>query len=627
MCCLNFRRAQAWFTLRIDVVMHNSLMPMRDPIPVAAAGRNVDLDDKIRHMQIRLIYDQGPVLVLGATLCAVMVTVFLWQHLPRSSLLFWLGAVALTTLLRIWVIRIYMRVDEHAQQRTHWGPFFWLGTLSAGMIWGAWPLMFYSLYNTEHLLLISTVFAGMVAVSAASGSIYLPSFLSFSVPLVIPLAITHLFSGSEVLQLTGVLLIMFLGVNYFLAARGHRQYRELIRARFENQELLERLGAEKAIAERAVIAKSRFLAAASHDLRQPLHALGLFLSALRRREQNPGQLRIIDDMRQSSEALNGLFNSLLDVSRLDAEIIDFRPRHVPVRDLFDGVRAQFMQQAAEKGIDLSTVHSDCVLYTDVILLERVLRNLVSNAVQYTREGGVEMRCECAPDGGKIITLRDTGIGIPVTERDEVFSEYHQLNNPERDRSKGLGLGLAIVQRLCDLMDLNLSMDSEVGVGTKFRIQVPGGDPAQVHTPNETPLPSEAHGMRVLVIDDERQVLQSMRHMLEGWGATVMLAESARDALKAIALSSVAPDIVLSDYRLRENNNGVDAVATIRESLELNLPAVIITGDTSPERLKQVTRAGIEVMHKPVDPDELLVTLNRLVPQPDTQTVEFSAAGR
>lgn len=598
---------------------------MHDPLPASVAGRNIDLDEKIRHMQIRLIYDQGPVLVLGATLCAVMVTVFLWQHLPQSSLLFWLGAVALTTLLRIWVIRVYMRVDEHEQQRRHWGPFFWSGTLSAGMIWGAWPLMFYSLYNTEHLLLISTVFAGMVAVSAASGSIYLPSFLSFSMPLVIPLAITHLFSGNDVLRLTGVLLFMFLGVNYFLAARGHKQYRDLIRARFENQELLERLGAEKAIAERAVVAKSRFLAAASHDLRQPLHALGMFLSALRRRESNPGQLRIIDDMRKSSEALNGLFNSLLDVSRLDAEIIDFRPRHVLARELFDGVRAQFMQQAAEKGVELRTCDSDCVLYTDVILFERVLRNLVSNAVQYTREGRVEMCCEPAPDGGKIITLTDTGIGIPMTERDEVFSEYYQLNNPERDRSKGLGLGLAIVQRLCDLMGLSLRMESEVGVGTRFRIEVPGGDPAQVHTPNESPSLTEAHGMRVLVIDDERQVLQSMQHMLEGWGAEVLLAESARDALKVIALSSDAPDIVLSDYRLRENNNGVDAVATIRESLELELPAVIITGDTSPERLKQVTRAGIEVMHKPVDPDELLSTLNRLVPKSRSESMPDAPA--
>jgi len=216
------------------------------------AGGNPDLDTKIRHTQIRLIYDQGPVLVLGATLCAVLVTIFLWSHLPQSSLLFWLGAVAATTLLRIWVIRVFTRVSEQEQQRAHWGPFFWLGTLSAGLIWGAWPLMFYSLYNTEHLLLISTVFAGMVAVSAASGSAYLPSFLSFSMPLVLPLAATHLLSNSEVLRLTGVLLLMFLGVNFILAARGARQYRDLIRARFENQELLEKLGAEKAIAERAV---------------------------------------------------------------------------------------------------------------------------------------------------------------------------------------------------------------------------------------------------------------------------------------------------------------------------------------------------------------------------------------
>jgi len=204
-----------------------------------------------------------------------------------------------------------------------------------------------------------------------------------------------------------------------------------------------------------------------------------------------------------------------------------------------------------------------------------------------------------------------------------------LNNPERDRSKGLGLGLAIVQRLCDLMGLELNMDSEVGVGTEFRILLPSGDPAQIHMPEALPSLQGANGMHVLVIDDERQVLQSMKHMLEGWGAEVMLAESARDALKAIALSSVAPDVVLSDYRLRNNDTGVDAVATIRESLELDLPAVIITGDTSPERLKEVTRAGIEVMHKPVDPDELLSTLNTLVPLPDPalRPIQIQASAR
>ena len=564
-----------------------------------------ELERKIYHEQIRLIYNQGPVLVAGATFTAVFITLFLWRHLPQSTLLFWLAAVGISTLLRIWVINAYLKADVKTREQSIWGPFFWLGTLTAGMIWGVWPLMFYQLYSTEYLLLISTIFAGMVAVSAASGSIYLPSFLSFSIPLVLPLSITHILSGNESLVLTGLLLILFLVVNFFLAARGHRQYRQLIRSQFENEELMVRLAGEKRIAERAVIAKSRFLAAASHDLRQPLHAMGLFLSALRRREADPVKLEILNDMNKSAQALNGLFSSLLDVSRLDAEIIEFNPTHVDGSEMFDALRAQFMQQTDEKGVILHVDAGPHVFFSDAILLERVLRNLLSNAVQYTSSGIITLRCEDHVDGGgKLVTLSDTGIGIPDEAKEDVFSEYYQLSNPARDHSKGLGLGLAIVRRLCHLMDMSLEMQSVEGRGTLFRIVVPGGDPAQVSLQMRCESGLQSEGRRVLVIDDEVQVLQSMRHMLQSLGCEVLLAESSRDALKVIALSNTMPEVILSDYRLRDNLNGVDAVAAIRESLECEVPAIIITGDTSPERLKEVSSAGMHVLHKPVDPDEL-----------------------
>ena len=589
------------------------------------AERVADLEEQIYREQIRLIYNQGPVLVLGATACAIMVTLFLWRHVPQSTLLFWLGAVGVTAVLRIQIIRAYLRAGEAVRANRHWGIFFWLGTLSAGCIWGAWPLMFYHLYSTEYLLLISTVFAGMVAVSAASGSIYLPSFLSFSMPLTIPLAITHLLSGSDSLVLTGLLLMVFLAVNYFLAARGNRQYRELIGARFENQALMRRLEAEKTIAQRAVVAKSRFLAAASHDLRQPLHAMGLFLGALLRHESGPTQKRIVEDMEKSAEALNGLFNSLLDVSRLDAEIIEFNPTHMPVSELFDGLRAQFVQQATEKGIELVVADTDSVLYTDAILLERVLRNLLANAVQYTAAGRISLGCARGADGACVVTLSDTGAGIPRESREDVFSEYYQLNNPERDRGKGLGLGLAIVRRLCELMDLPLSMESIEGSGTTFRIEVPGGDPAQVRRRRPVPAALGSHGGRVLVIDDEPQVLQSVRHVLESHGCEVMLAESARDALRVMALADHAPDAILSDYRLRGDLSGIDAIAAIRESLELDVPAVIITGDTSPERLKEVKRTGLELLHKPVSSDELCRVLERLLPRVPAKATAAAAA--
>ncbi len=586
---------------------------------------NTQLDERIQREQIRLIYNQGSILVLGATLCAALVALFLWRLVPQNTLLLWLAAVCIGTVLRISIIQSYQRSTTTTRQRPYWGKLFWVGTLLSGLIWGSWPLLFYNLYSTEHLLLISTIFAGMVAVSASAGNIYLPSFYSFSVPLVVPMSIAHFQSANDSLVLTGVLLLMFLGVNSFLANRGNSQYRELLRARFEIQELMERLEQEKNITDRAVIAKSRFLAAASHDLRQPLHALGLFLRALRNREVQPRQLNIIADMSKSIEALNGLFNSLLDVSRLDAEIIDFNPRHVLVGDLFAGLRAQFKHQCEQKGLSLVVKTSDCVLYIDNILLERVLRNLLSNAIQYTRRGEICLSCMRQSPGHSLITVSDTGIGIPADESVDVFSEFYQLNNPERDRGKGLGLGLAIVKRLCDLMDLELHMHSELGTGTRFQLRVPTGNARQLvqlrtHSMIRAPA-AKADGICVLVIDDEPQVLQSMGHTLEDWGFAVLLAETARDALKVLALGDASPDIILSDYRLRGNCNGVDAVAVVREAVEKELPAVIITGDTSPERLKEVSESNLQILHKPVNPDELLLALENLTAQAQTDVCQ------
>ncbi len=574
-----------------------------------------DLERKIYHEQIRLIYNQGPVLVAGAALCAIVITVFLWRQLPQNILLVWITCIGVSTVLRIWLILMYKSAPESSQQSRYWGPAFWVGTFIAGLTWGAWPLIFHQPYSIEYLLLISTIFAGMVAVSAASGTIYLPSFIAFSVPLIMPLAVTHIVSGNDSLMLTGSLLIAFLLVNYFLAVRGNHQNKQLLRTQFKNNELMGRLGEEKQIAERAVIAKSRFLAAASHDLRQPLHAMGLFLNALQQRETDTKKLEIMDDMGKSSESLNSLFNSLLDVSRLDAEIIDFNPSHFTAKDMFDGLRAQFVNQAAEKNIHLLVDPGEHVFYCDAILLQRVLRNLISNAVQYTEQGVITLVSEALPDGTKLLTLTDTGIGIPDEYSEEVFSEYYQLNNIDRDKSKGLGLGLAIVQRLCQLMDLSLEMDSVEGRGTTFRLTVAGGDPAQIKAPTPTQTSKVSSGRRIMVIDDERQVLQGMRHMLEGWGCKVMLAESARDALKVIALTDEIPELIVSDFRLREQQNGMDAVAAICESLDQKVPAIIISGDTSPERLRQVKETGLVFLHKPVSADELHQHMHALLEQP------------
>lgn len=581
------------------------------PYRSLAVNSITTLKQKIHHEQIRLIYIQGSGLILGATFCAAMITLFLWSLAPKTGLLWWMGAIALIAVFRLIGVKRYFASSEQGRYGIYWGPMFWCGTLSAGVVWGIWPLMFYDFYSREALLLISTIFAGMVAVSASSGRIYVPSFLSFSVPLVVPLSVQHMLSGSDTLFLTGFLLLIFLVVNASLTIKGNRQYRELISARFENQSLMERLAQEKNTAEQAVIAKNRFMAAASHDLRQPLHAMGMLLETLRCKESDQNKLDIIEDMSSSAEAMNGLFNSMLDVSKLDAEIIHVNPLNINIGELFERLYVQHKNLAAEQGLQLHIEHHESIAYSDSILLERVLRNLLSNAIAYTQEGSISLSCKPINEKQLRISVVDTGIGIPEQEAENVFSEYHQLNNPERDRNKGLGLGLAIVRRLCDLMELEISMQSQVGVGTRFDLLVPIGDARQAQaTAVEAPNFSSINST-VMVIDDEESVLTAMKTMLGQWGCEVVLAESAKDALRALALDKVKPDIIISDYRLRNNCNGVDAIAAVREAMECEVPGIIVTGDTSPVRLKEVSDSGMQLLPKPVNPDDIRATLSGL----------------
>lgn len=564
------------------------------------------LDNKVYHEQVRLVYNQGTVLVLGALASGVLVSIFMRHELPTATLFLWVGILAFTAVLRLWVIRAYFQSSDEERQASFWGPAMWVGTLAAGSIWGVWPMLFYEFVEHEYLLLMSAVVAGMVAVSSASGGVYLPMFTTFSMPLAIPLALTHLMSGNDILWVVGVLLLTFLGVNTFLALRGNKSSKELIVARFENQALMENLAEEKATAERAVISKSRFLASASHDLRQPLHAIGLFLNALRNRETDEERLKILGNLDSSTDALRVLFNSLLDMSRLDAEVIVCNPKHVLLQDVLIPVQVSLEAEAALKGIDMQLDANDVAVYTDPILMERVLRNLLSNAVQYTEKGVIRLWCESV-GSDVVVHLEDTGIGIPEHASEEVFSEYFQLNNPERDRGKGLGLGLAIVTRLAKLMDISITMSSKVNVGTRFSLKMTRGDThiasSHIKPVNEQGQPIGV-GHRVLVIDDEIQVLKSMKQTLEDWGCEVLLSDSARDALRQMALSEFEPDLILSDYRLREGHNGVDTVWALRESFDREVPAIILTGDTSPEKLKQVTDSGFELMHKPIAITEL-----------------------
>ncbi|WP_245636984.1 hybrid sensor histidine kinase/response regulator [Azospirillum thiophilum] len=384
---------------------------------------------------------------------------------------------------------------------------------------------------------------------------------------------------------------------------GRRLFTGLMRDITERRRGEDALRASKAEADRANIAKSKFLAAASHDLRQPVQAMMLFQAALKGRLDGHPASPLLDSMGEAMGGLRMLLDSLLDVSRLDAGLIVPQPTGMAVGPHLERLGAEYQLQAAAKGLRLRIVHSEATVRSDPALLERILRNFVENALRYTERGGVLIGCR--RHGGRLrIEVVDTGIGIDAGKHEEIFEEFFQLGNPERDRGKGLGLGLAVVRRVARLLGHDITIRSVPGRGSAFCVEVPmaaGRMPVSgwpdPHAPAGTP-----PGL-ILIIDDEPLIRMGLQAMLEGWGYRVLTAGSVEDAVRHVE-SGEWPNAILADYRLRGGETGLDAIRAVYERLDAPVPATIITGDTAPERLIEVREGGHALLHKPIAAHEL-----------------------
>lgn len=365
-------------------------------------------------------------------------------------------------------------------------------------------------------------------------------------------------------------------------------------------------------------AQNRFIAAASHDLRQPLHALGLYLSALTGHVGTRRGQAILANINRSTEALNEMLGSLLDISKLDAGVVDVEITDFHLDTVFERLHDAFIPEARERELAMDVHLPDLWVRTDRMLLERVLRNLVSNALTYTPSGSVTLSAK-QHEGQVRIDVTDTGLGIPLIEQKAIFNEYYQLHNPERDRSKGLGLGLSIVRRLTALLDIRLEIDSSEGKGTRFELTViPGIE--DKHLKNNRIMPenldsSSLSGLTVLVIDDEPDVRDGMQVLLTQQSCLVIVADSAVAACNELINSELVPDVIVADYRLRDDMTGEDAIEQVREELNVDVPAMIVTGDTSPDRLKDATSSGFRLLHKPVIAEELFAAIVELSREP------------
>jgi signal transduction histidine kinase len=566
-------------------------------------------DTPILIEQVKLVLRHLQGSIIAGLLLAILMLLVLKDGDNSTRMWTWFALVLLFRGITFMHARFRLATDIHSGnvRRVVW-ELILLNALD-GLLWGglAWAALDADSGNATILVIAVTAAAAGSAVPEMSP--VLPVFFAFVAPelsaVVSRVWTLHDDPFYHVLALGSILYVAHLCIQ---ALNSSKVMRDSISLRFENSELVDQLRIETSIAEaakqeaeQANTAKSKFLAAASHDLRQPIHAQGLFLEALSRTELTPPQRDLLGNARSASEATGELLNALLDFSRIEAGVVEPYLQVFRLQPLLNKIENDLAPQADAKNIVYRSRETALVVRSDQVLLESILRNLVSNAIRYTERGGVLVACRRRGDHA-VLEVWDTGIGIAPEFQSAVFREFYQLGNPERDRNKGLGLGLAISEGLARTLDHPLSLVSVPGRGSMFRLRIPLHFGTSATQPELIQSKTRVLNLRILVIEDDATVRNGMLHLLRDWGCECEAAESIQQAVALAELNR--PEVIISDYRLRGNRTGVEAISALRARFGDDLPALLITGDTAPERLREAQASGIPLLHKPVAPGKL-----------------------
>lgn len=582
-----------------------------------------DIDETnlpIRREQVRARIAMYPTMIGSQLMVAVLLVWMMWEVVAHDTLLGWLALVYGVHMFE-WVVwwRAKDDVDDVNSCR-RWDVRFKFQTALAAAAWGVgWIVMFIPADLGYQALLICVVI-GMSAGAVTINPIYRPALFIYLGVLLSPLIVRVAMEGDVTHWILAFMLLTYVG---FLLDSGIKlmfTFETSLRQRFEKGALLrelrireEEIAAALEAAEQANRAKSKFLATASHDLRQPLQALRLFTEALQDVAKEPESQRLAEQIGKSVNALVDMFDDLLDVSRLDAGIIQPRWQHFELSDLFDRLYVDFEPLAKAKGLTLklpycnekgvSDLQCEAVVYSDPFLLERMMRNLISNAIRYTDQGTVEVKCRCLPEVVEIC-VQDTGIGIRPEVLPHIFEEYYQVDNPHRDRRKGLGLGLAIVRRVEELLGYRVEVESVPGQGSSFKFSIKKGEASVLARPYViTQSRQDVSNKVIALVEDDADIREFTVEIMQEWGCRVFAGESGAAVLRQLDKVALRPDLLVCDFRLPDQETALDVMREMREYWG-DLPVLIVTGDTGAETLQAIQQSGASLLHKPIAPTRL-----------------------
>lgn len=567
---------------------------------------------RIARDKIEMVYKHLPVAVVPPIFAAALVAYMLRDELPQAQLWLWVLWVTLSYALLPSALCLYRKIKftpegpDSSEKSAAWGYWFALMALCTAASWGGAGFMLFVPASPIHQLFLGGMLFTSAAAVMATTFPYTLGYYAGVLPILAPITLSYLLVG-ELLQyaMAGVMILVFLMLGFFQRCI-HQSVTRSLALRYEREALVAQLENNNREIEKISRNKLRIFAAASHDLRQPLHAQRLLLAELEHDLSEKDKFKIVACLRESMDSMGDMLNELLNISKLDSGHVDVRRRTFTARSLFQRLELSFSALVAERGLVLRFVPGRHVLYSDPALLERTLRNLIHNAISYTPQGAVMVVCR--RNANMLgIQVRDSGIGIPEDQHTYIFEEYAQLDNQARARNKGMGLGLAIVTRLVRLLGHELCLCSAEGAGSIFTLRVPRAtEPARPDRPMSMLVENEVslEGLRVLVVDDDEMILTALQRLLTRFGCSVECVKDAQAAKATLASNQPVPDVVMSDYRLPGGATGLDLIAYVRELFGAAVAAVLVTGDVSPDIVRDAQAVACIVLHKPVNAEAL-----------------------
>ena len=583
-------------------------------------SRDAPVDDYLLlRDQVRGTFAFNRTSLAGHAIGALVIELIFAPVAPLAMRAVWGGSFAVVWFARLWLALRFVRAEPSTVAGLAARLRIWhVGVLASGALWGAAAWLFWpyggGLHQLALVIVVYTFCVACVTILAPQFRLFVFFVLLVFVPAIARVALHDPAFGWQIAVVMAVAMAMtlLLGRNYA------QSFDRIVGLKLRTEGLAVQLRAEKSVAEAARHeaeianrAKTQFFTAASHDLRQPLHAMGLFAEALRARTHEPEVAQLVNSINESVDALEGLFSELLDITRIDSGGVDVNPDNFELEEIFRKIRLHYEPAAFEKGLELRIRGGRHVAFADPLLVERIVRNLVSNAIRYTSDGSVLVSCRSRA-GQLVVQVWDTGPGIREEDRVRVFEEFYQVKDAPAvavEQKKGLGLGLAIVKRLGALMAAPVTLRSEPGHGTVFTLELPPGKgPRSTRRAfgGKAPIDITLDGRLIVIVEDEPAVREGLEVLLTGWGARIVAFASSTAASEWAAAqdaSETKPALIIADYRLGHGETGVGAIAALRGRFGA-VPAIVVTGSSMTGHDKEALEHDFHLLIKPVLPNKL-----------------------